>query len=281
LSLIDQKLAKHTRRKSHSPNHNKQESHTIHRRGIPIPKKGPESPENYRENNSDEEHVTSDNENLGHPVVCSDSGSNENSPRSGDISLGRSAPKILHHLRHRRKKDHKTPPELDHDPSTMNPCPILEPEMIISDEEIKLNNSGNLDRTKAIHHKKSKTRKNRTQLNEDSRGDESEEGSPPEHEPSDAKSELSDSHPKKHHFHFPIFHLWNHKRSVSHKKERDGEHSSEHENDIERMNSHGTTRRTRDSESQPHRRHTLSPRFVTSHFFDDTHLEEHNEIPKN
>jgi hypothetical protein len=71
--------------------------------------------------------------------------------------------------------------------------------------------------------------------------------------------------------------LWNnHKRSISHKKEREGEHSSEHENDIERPTS---TRRNRDleSQSQSHRRHTLSPRF------DDVHLvDDHNEIiPKN
>jgi len=139
---------------------------------------------------------------------------------------------------------------------------------LVSDEDTKILG---VDRPK-ITPKKSRPKKNRP-LNEDISRDESEDGSC-DHDPYD----LSDSHPKKHHFHFPIFHSlrWNHKRTISHKKERDGEHSNEHETDIERV-TNGSTRRYRDSE--PHRRHTISPRFVPS-FFEETPPTEvvHNEI---
>jgi len=90
-----------------------------------------------------------------------------------------------------------------------------------------------------------------------------------------AKSDLSDSHPKKHHFHFPTIHLpWtnhihHHKRTGSHKKDREGDlhilHSqptSDHENDLDRIIGPIAIRRSRESESQPHRRHTLAHRIV-------------------
>jgi len=153
----------------------------------------------------------------------------------------------------REKKDHapKTPP----DPLEIHSSHEHSPRDhdLTSDEETRIPSI-------IITQKKIKPRKNRFTLSHDEISrDESEDGSC-DHE---TTSDLSDSHPKKHHFHFPSFHsLWNHKKpSLLTKKERDGEHSngSEHDNDTDRSSS---SRRLRDSDSQSQKRHNISHRFI-------------------
>jgi hypothetical protein len=231
------------KRKSPSPNNHHPFHHLLPHKSEFMNRRQVKSPEH-----SDDEHFTSDEHHH--------SSSNENSPiLSRNTSNGNitKTPKIIPaHRKYHRKKEHKTPPDVEVHSQEHSP----RDHELTSEEE-------NKNERIIVYQKKSKPRKNLFTLShEEVSRDESEDGSF-DH---DTTSDLStDSHSKKHHFHFPSFHsLWNHKKPSFKKEHEKIDHSttSEHDNDTERTTSGPTSsRRLRDSDS--HKRHNhLAHRLV-------------------
>jgi len=230
------------KRKSPSPNNHHPFHHLLPHKSEFMNRRQVKSPEH-----SDDEHFTSDEHHH--------SSSNENSPiLSRNTSNGNitKTPKIIPaHRKYHRKKEHKTPPDVEVHSQEHSP----RDHELTSEEE-------NKNERIIVYQKKSKPRKNLFTLShEEVSRDESEDGSF-DH---DTTSDLStDSHSKKHHFHFPSFHsLWNHKKPSFKKEHEKIDHSTtcEHDNDTERTSGQTSSRRLRDSDS--HKRHNhLAHRLV-------------------